>query len=119
MAKRVTTMIDLNPIAQAFLETFRTDEAAADKNASEALSELAQGDEAVYLGLRNQLADIIRVELEKDLMSNASESRLQAEGILDEEGFVTENVENEASEVEAPLSAEEAAEIVHASTDAE
>lgn len=84
-------MIDLDIVAQTFVDTFRTDEVAADKEATARLLELADNDEAVYLSLRNDLAKKIQFLLEQDLMANASEARLQAEGVLDEEGFVTEN----------------------------
>lgn len=87
-------MNELQAIAEQFLETLKVDQTQADKDATAALMELAEGSEEAYLGMRTKLAGIIHAALEADMRAAVAEANIEDSGVEEDDGVVTEDSED-------------------------
>lgn len=72
-------MNQLKVIAENFMTLFRQhEEFLAEKEATAALMELAGGSEEIYLSLRNELSNMVRVMLENDLREDSAVAKSNA-----------------------------------------
>lgn len=97
-------MIDLMPIAQAFVNTLQEDEVKADKEAVAELVRLSDGDEEVYINLRNQLGGLINELLHSQLREESEVAKSEVEA--SDEVVEDKPVDPVAVEVEASTDAE-------------
>lgn len=97
-------MIDLMPIAQAFVNTLQEDEVKADKEAVAELVRLSDGDEEVYINLRNQLGEMINELLHSQLRAESDAAKSEVEASEEVGKDMREAVEVAEDKVEAETS---------------
>lgn len=89
----------IETLVQNFLATLDMDPQTAERDITKGLVELANGDEDLYLSLRNQAAAQVSAALEARLRTEVAEANLAYEETVEAAGEATEAVvEGEVNE---------------------